>query len=501
MSAASRVLWVNPRITTPAHARFPLSLLSLAAHLAPRYESHILDGNLDPATPESVSAAVRELAPLAVGVSVMGGPQLAPAIALSRVLRAQHPEIPILWGGYFPSLFPASTMSADYVDYAIRGSGETVLDELLPRLERGDTAALHDVPGLSWRCAGEVAHNHERPFTPAFPAGRLPYELLGDPRRYLVPSFLGRRTAAHQAAQGCRFRCTFCGVASVFRGGTALPPPQRLESALAALRQLGADSLQLYDHNFFDREAETTPLLEVLARFGLPWWCYARADALLSLSARSWQLVERSRLRMAYIGAETADATLLRQLRKGTHPEQTLEVARLCRAHGVIPELSFMLASPEDPEGGTERTFEFIRHVKRANPDAEIVVYIYTPTPAEACGGHRESQARGLHDAHGARIDWPYSPEGWSQPQWVDYACHRDAPWLTPRLRRRIADFVTVLRCRFPTVQDTRTAPWGRSLLRTLAGWRYRLRCYHRPHELSWSQSLLRLADPRQTSL
>ncbi len=39
------------------------------------------------------------------------------------------------------------------------------------------------------------------------------------------------------------------------------------------------------------------PLLEVLARHELPWWCYARSDALIDLSAESWRLVRKSRLR------------------------------------------------------------------------------------------------------------------------------------------------------------------------------------------------------------
>ena len=40
-----------------------------------------------------------------------------------------------------------------------------------------------------------------------------------------------------------------------------------------------------------------------------------------------------------------------------------------------------MLAPPQDPEGETERTFEFIRHVKRVHPATEIMLYIYTPLP------------------------------------------------------------------------------------------------------------------------
>ena len=75
------------------------------------------------------------------------------------------------------------------------------------------------------------------------------------------------------------------------------------------------------------------------------------------------------------------------------------------------------------------------------------------------------------------------------------------APWLTDRLRQRIRDFVTVLRCRFPTVQDTRTPRWGKASLRTLARWRYSLRRYDRPWELDASQRLLKLLDPRVTSI
>ena len=41
-----------------------------------------------------------------------------------------------------------------------------------------------------------------------------------------------------------------------------------------------------------------------------------------------------------------------------------------------------MVGPPEDPEGETERTFDFIHRVKRVNPNAEIIVYIHTPLPA-----------------------------------------------------------------------------------------------------------------------
>jgi radical SAM superfamily enzyme YgiQ (UPF0313 family) len=221
----------------------------------------------------------------------------------------------------------------------------------------------------------------------------------------------------------------------------------------------------------------------------------------VNLSPKAWRLVRKSRLRMAYIGAETPNDGMLRSIRKGTRSEQTLEVADLCRQNGVVPELSFMVAPPEDPEGETERTFEFIRQVKRVNPEAEIIVYIYTPLPADSVPDAHRLRLAPLLDAQGKPIEFPRTPEEWTERRWVDYACHADAPWLTDRLRRRIRDFVTVLRCRFPTVQDTRSPAWAKTALRGLAAWRYATRHYDRPWELAASHRLIGLLDPRVTSI
>jgi radical SAM superfamily enzyme YgiQ (UPF0313 family) len=496
----NRVLLINPAITQRSRARFPLSIMTMAAALEPEYASTLIDGNLDRNAAATAAAAAGGGEFAAAGITVMGGPQVATAIEISRAIRAARPDLPIVWGGYFPTLYPEVALNSDYVDYVVRGQGEEALRELLAALRSG--GPVDRIGGLVFRSDKRVVRGPERHFNARHVAPRLRYDLLPDPRAYLVRSFLGARTAAHQAALGCRFRCTFCGVAAMFRGGTALPPAQRLDAELEYLEHgIGADSIQFYDHNFFDREVDMVPLLEVMARHELPWWCYARADALVNLSEESWRLVRQSRLRMAYIGAETPNDKLLRSIRKGTRSDQTLEVAELCRRHGVIPELSFMVAPPEDPEGETERTFEFIRQVKRVNPQAEIIVYIYTPLPPGSVPDAARLSLAPLRDLHGRPVRFPRTPEEWTERRWVDYACHADAPWMSDRLRQRVQDFVTVLRCRFPTVQDTRSPAWAKGALRTLAGWRYSLRRYDRPWELRASQNLIGLLDPRVSSI
>src|SRR3546814_13289931 len=89
----------------------------------------------------------------------------------------------------------------------------------------------------------------------------------------------------------------------MFGGATHLSSAARLEHDLAYFKHaLGADSVQYFDNNFFDREKDMVPLLEVMARLEMPWWCFARADALLNLSDRSWGRVRRRRRGMAHPG-------------------------------------------------------------------------------------------------------------------------------------------------------------------------------------------------------
>jgi radical SAM superfamily enzyme YgiQ (UPF0313 family) len=499
MIASQRVLLINPTITAQRHARFPLAVLSLSASLDSKYPSMILDGNVDRDFVSTASSTVAQGSVGAVGVTVMGGPQLLSAIAVSKAIREKMPGLPIVWGGAFPTVCPDATLKVPYVDYAVRSQGEDTFIELLGALAEGRKEVLGSIPGLSWRRDDEIVHNGDRKFSAASLDRMLPYDKLNNPQQYLTKTYLGRRTIGYQAALGCRFRCTFCGVATMFRGKMALPPAARLEQDLRYMKdRLGVDAIQFYDHNFFDREVDMVPLLEVMAKIEMPWWCFARSDALVNLSEKSWTLVKKSRLRMAYIGAESPSDWLLHDIRKGTRCDQTLEAVEKCRSHGVVPELSFMLAPPHNPEEETEKTFEFIRLIKRLHPATEVMNYIYTPLPRRQdtakAAVHMPSE---LRDCAGKPVVFPRTADEWAEPQWVDYWCHQDAPWVSERLWRRIVDFTTVLGCRYPTIMDIRASSLGKSALRALASWRYRFGRYGHPWELRLSRKIIRHWDPR----
>jgi radical SAM superfamily enzyme YgiQ (UPF0313 family) len=508
------VLLLNPRMCSRRSARLPLSLLSLAAVLEGRYRYRMLDGNLVDDLPQAALGALAQERSAVAAITVMPGPQVPTAIEVSALIRAHRPDVPIVWGGYFPTLYPGAAANAPYVDLVVRGQGEQALVDVLDRFEHAPSDrprpvdwardGFGDVPGLSGMAGGTIAHAPAREFTPPDDFPPYPYQALDRVESYLARTFMGRRTAVHQTAIGCRYRCTFCGVVSMFNGLTRLGSAVRLDATLALLRdRYGATAVQFYDHNFFDREETAQPVIDVLARAAMPWWCYARADTLAGFSAETWARLRQSRLRMAYLGAESGSDAALRRMKKGATTGHTLEVAARCREFGVIPEFSFILGGPDDPETETEATLQFVRQVKAVNPESEIILYFYSPTPQRSrAWSDRGVETLATLDRYGP--DGPHlpsTPEEWTEPRWMAWVCHQDAPWLTARLRQRVADFAQVLGCRFPTVQDHRSPRWGKALLRALASWRYATGTYRYPVELRWARRLVALKEPAAEGL
>src|SRR5205823_8021956 len=125
----------------------PLSLLALGALLEGRHDFTIVDGNLDRNALSTIDRLVQDGAD-ALGVTVMPGPQLADAVPLCRELKSRHPNLRIVWGGYFPTQHWDVCLKSGYVDYVVRGHGEVVFQSLMDRLAADEDPT--DLAGVAY---------------------------------------------------------------------------------------------------------------------------------------------------------------------------------------------------------------------------------------------------------------------------------------------------------------------------------------------------------------
>lgn len=487
------IILLHPRSTRPENRRFPLSILSIAAMLEGREDYVIVDGNLDPHPASTLERIASEHRVELLAVSVMPGPQMVAAIALCRRFRARFPRVPIVWGGYFPSLYADATLNAPYVDYAVRGQGEDTFIDLIAAL-RG-SRDFRQVNGLSYTDQfGLHVHTPARPLRSPQELPWLPYHRLTRPQDYVRPTFLGRRTAVHQTSIGCAFRCKFCGVVPLYDGRQKAESPTRTGAVLRHLQtEYGIDAVQFYDNNFFLNESHAVAQAEQITPLKLSWWAEGRIDTVLRYSDEALQAVRRSGARMIFFGAESGSNEALANMNKKLTAEQTLELAARLRPFGIIPEFSFVVGNPADPEGDTATTIQFVRRIKRLNPAAEIIVQHYIPTP------HPD----GMYGGIDGQVPFPNTPDEWASERWFNYTTRKDPdlPWLPRHVKERIDGFETVLNARWPTVQDVHLRTWGRLLLQSLSSWRYALGVYRHPIELAAAQRFLALRRPRLESL
>ena len=487
----------NPVSTTPGKQPLPLSLMALAGVLEARGDRwSLVDGNVTPDPSAEIIARLasvpRTAAPL-LGVTVMPGPQLAQAVAVSRRVKEALPHVPIVWGGYFPTQHTDTVLKAPFVDFVVRSQGEHALPALVDVIRHG--GVVNRVGGLSWKSpALDIQNNPSAPPIDLDELPDLPYHRV-DMERYIHANYLGRRTVAHNSSFGCPFACSFCAVVAMSNRRWLAQSPGRLARVMRHLVDTyRVDAVQMHDMDFFINEARVSEFAERIADLGLRWWALGRVDTLMQYSDATWSRMARSGLKMLFSGAESATDEALARMNKGgkASASLTVELARRMRAYGVVPEFSFVLGSPPEPLADVEATFDFIRRIKAVNPATEIVLYTYTPVPMDG-SLYAAAQQSGFA--------FPRTLEEWATPFWEQLSMRRgdNIPWIDPEVRRRIRNFERVVNAYFPTVTDTRLTPLRRAALKAASGWRYALKLYDAPYELRALHRLIHYQRPETT--
>lgn len=489
------IILFNPRSTSPGKQPLPLSLMALAAVLEGRERWQLVDGNVVADPVAVISARIAQL-PSAehalLAVTVMPGPQLTHAVEACRRIKATLPQLPIVWGGYFPTQHSEIVLRSSYVDFVIRSQGERALLDLIGVLKSGGSLAT--VPNLSWKERSDVTHNPTAPLTPLDELPDLPYGRI-DIAPYIQKNYLGRRTIAHNSSFGCPFACNFCAVVAMSNRRWIAQSPERMERVMRHLnRTYGVDGVQMHDMDFFISETRTAEFCRRIADIGISWWALGRVDTLMQYSETTWRLMAKSGLKMLFSGAESGSDAMLAAMNKGgkASTSQTIALAARMKRHGIVPEFSFVLGCPPDPIADLERTFAFIRDIKEVNPSTEIILYTYTPVPMAGAL---------FDDARRQGFQFPDTLDAWASPEWQRLSLRRgdNIPWVGASVRRRIRNFERVVNAFYPTVTDPRLTTWRRSVLRTLSAWRYNLGVYAAPYELRALHRLMRYQRPETT--
>ena len=487
------ILLYNPPSSASRKPVLPMSLLAIGALLEDRHDYMIIDGNLESDPLAAISQAIITHRVDILGVTVMPGPQLADAAPTCQALKRQHPDLTIVWGGYFPTQHYDIALNADYVDYVVRGHGEEAFIGLLDVLATGNIPMT--LPGIAYRAAdGQVIAAPPAPIPNPDKLPDYPYHQL-NLERYIRPTFMGQRTLPHHSSYGCPFFCNFCAVVNMVNGRWLAQSAERTANVVRGLvNDWQLDAVEFYDNNFFTSEKRVAAFSEQIMDLNIAWWGEGRIDTMIGYSDRTWALMRDSGLKMVFLGAESGSDETLKRMDKGgrASTQKTLEIAEKMAAHDIVPEMSFVVGNPPHPDKDVEDTIRFIRKVKQVNPRTEVIIYVYTPVPLS---GELYDQAK----ADG--FAFPETIEGWLSADWQDFVQRRSVnmPWMKDPIRKRVKNFERVLNAYYPTVTDVKISQRWRGLLKTISAARYHTEFYSYPMELRILHKLLRYQRPETT--
>src|SRR5271168_4313765 len=137
----------------------PLCLLALAAVLRQDgFQPVIIDAAIEPNYRQRV---LDELpGALCLGISVLTGPMIRGSIEVAKATKAILPRLPVILGGWHPTLLADETLAERYVDVVVRGQGERTICELADAIEH--QRSFKDIAGISWKTSVIRTHNPDR---------------------------------------------------------------------------------------------------------------------------------------------------------------------------------------------------------------------------------------------------------------------------------------------------------------------------------------------------
>lgn len=418
----------------------PLSLLAISRILAQEgYEIKIISRFLSDNPEEEVLKEAKDS--ICLGITAMIGFQIRDGLKIARLVKKKYPKLPIVWGGWHPSILPEETVANKYVDIVVKGQGERTFTKLVHALEEGKN--LGGIAGISYQQNGRVYSNKVRPLEDINNFPPLPYHLI-DVEKCITPTEYGQRSLFYLSSYGCPFRCGFCVEPIVYkRHWTGLAAERVVEDWAFLVKKYCLDTIVVSDSNFFvDKKRVYDICRGLLKKRVKVKWRHAngRIPQLVNYEPEIWEVMEKSGCGLINTGAESGSQQALNLIKKDMEVSDIIKFSCLCEKYNIKVQFSFLVGLPWSKDAQEneklieqeyQNTISLIDRLYQISNRNRFTYYIYLPYP----GAPLFNRAVSL----GLKI--PRSLEGWSNyllsPEDAFETVTRQK-WISPQQARRV---------------------------------------------------------------
>jgi radical SAM superfamily enzyme YgiQ (UPF0313 family) len=478
VASSKKVVFFFPAFASQ-EATAPLAILAVATPLLRAgYQVRIVDSTITPNFKKRVIEELRDA--LCLCVSLVTGPMIRETVEIARETKRLYPDMPVVLGGWHPSLLPDQTLAAPYVDVVVKGQGEDALLEIVQRIEAGESFA--GIEGAGYKEDGRLVFNNPRALKPITDMPPKAYHLADFDAYERV---CGKRWANYVSSLACPYNCSYCTNAGVYgRKWNALPPEQVGEELTDLVTRYRLELVWIIDDNYLVDRVRALQIAEEIIRRGakFDWSIQASTNLVTRFSVDELKLLKRSGLSQVQQGADSGSTRVMHLMNKDFQKLETIyHAAEKLTAAGIKPAFNMIFGYPGEEEKDRRESVALIMDICRKFPKAEFWTNIFTPYPG----------APVMERAFELGIDTPKTLEGWTD----FFPRYTVLPWLKGKKHLELQIMRDYLRLAF--TRGT-LGNWQRSWLNRMvhgsigapARWRLDHSFYKFPVEL-WVKDLV----------
>jgi radical SAM superfamily enzyme YgiQ (UPF0313 family) len=350
------------------------------------------------------------------GVSLLTGPMILDAIEISRKVKEVRPNLPVVFGGWHPTLESAQTLREDFVDLIVRHQGEITLVELLRRMESGSSLDL--VPGCWFKRNGRIVKNADRPASSLAELPSPAYDLI-DFDAYERAT--GERKLPYAASIGCPYACNYCTDMVYYNRRFNAYDTDRVVAEMTGLAvRHRLTEIALVDSNFLVDVPRAVAIAKGIRESGVcfKWTFQASTNLLCRMSDEEVGLLRESGVHYIGFGTESASPDVLRYMNKAhQNVPDMYETAEKCARAGIRVTFNLIFGFPGEEERHRDETLRVAGDIARQYDNVSFSPNLFTPYPGIPIWP--ELEQRGLRK--------PDSLRGWAR---VDLGSN-NLPWLS----------------------------------------------------------------------
>ena len=295
-----------------------------------------------------------------IGIGTMGY-AIYRGIEIAREFRKRGKVV--VMGGYMASMVVDKAL--DYVDSVVVGDAERSYPQLLKDFEKdGEIRKIYDLPVET---------------LDGLPVPR--YELL-------LQKSIGNMLPV-QAGRGCPHTCSFCCIASLYKGRYLYRPVGEVVRDIEMVRDKGFKRFYLLDDNIVSNPKYLQALCNEIEPLKMTW--ATQCSLHLAKKPQLLEKVRRAGGNMMSFGIESITQEGLNKLGKSwLQVNEHKKLIETLTKSGILVSAEMMLGTDSDTEESIRATYDFIQQSRIPIPR----FYILTPPPGSALYDAYKSEGR-----------------------------------------------------------------------------------------------------------